>query len=221
MNFYDKYSEVYQRKTGYFDNLSATLKPLLSKENKSLVSVLDIGCGFGDFLGSLKNILKKQAKYHGLTLAKHEFSFIKKNKKFIDIKLGNQKKLLKIYKDKKKFDLIINFHTLSYIKQRDQLSVIQQMIKILKPDGLLVIGLIEKWIKKSDNCSHTGNGFVQFYYSPWMFREINNNCNLIAIINDNLYKYRTYVWQKKQNNTISLKGLVISLYHLIVGIIVR
>lgn len=217
MNFYDKYSEVYQRKTGYFDKLSVIIKPLLSNENKSPVSVLDIGCGFGDFLSSLEKIFKEQAKYHGLTLARHEFESIKKTKGFIDIKIGNQKKLLKIYKNNEKFDLIINFHTLSYVRQEEQLSVVKQMTEFLNPGGLLVVGVITSWIKSSDKVFQQGKGYVQFCYSPWIFKEIGDSCDIKEVINDSSHKYKIYIWKKKNKKPTSLTGLIISLYFYVLG----
>jgi chemotaxis methyl-accepting protein methylase len=112
----------------------------------TLVAVLKI-------LTSIYKNLGGKAQYFRLTIAKHEFDFIKRNRPFIKIILGKQQDLIKIFSSEKSFDVIINFHTLSYIPQKLQLDVMIQMINLLDKEGLLFLGVIDdmKWLPSLNN----------------------------------------------------------------------
>src|SRR3989344_2777856 len=116
LKYLDNYQEVYIRPENYFDSLVKTIFPSPSKKP---FQVLDIGCGYGNFLKSFKKRFPK-ALLFGLTLSQREFHSLRQTTS-IHSKLGNQKDLDKFFRDIS-FDVIASFHTLSYIVQADQIN---------------------------------------------------------------------------------------------------
>jgi len=213
--YLDNYQELYKKKPGFFDQLSQALCRLIRAENKQPLAILDIGCGFGDFLTSLRKKYSDRATYHGLTLAQHEFDAIKKNKKFIHIIKGNQKDLQNLY-SRTKFDVIINFHTLSYIRQPEQLEVVGKMLSLMNPGGFLVLGLVDNWAKISHHMAQHGNGFVQFYYNPKLYKILGRQCRLVNSRIIYPQDYRVLVWQLDESRKLwySLWGHLLYFYYL-------
>ncbi len=192
LTYYDNYKEVYQRPEGYFDFLANEIIGVFGNKN---LTILDIGCGFGDFLKSFEKNLKERGQYYGLTIAKHEYDYVYEKLKFIEIKLGKQQDIISMYPNKR-FDIIISFHTLSYIPQNLQEQVVNSMSNLLNKNGIIVLGLIDDWIKFSNKVSQCGNGCVQFYYSPLIFKEL-NYCNLLSSPKSDK-NYRIQIWGKDE-----------------------
>jgi SAM-dependent methyltransferase len=208
LTYYDNYKEVYRRPEGYFDSLVNEIIGVLGNKD---VAILDIGCGFGDFLGSFEKNLKGKGKYFGLTIAEHEYNFIKEKINFIDVQLGKQQDLQSIFPNKK-FDIIINSHTLSYVTQDIQREVIIEMKKSLNKDGMIVLGLIDDWIKLDSHIKQSGAGYVQFYYSPLIFLDLNGLKLIYSSVN-NKNSYRIQFWKNEKGGNI--KGIYLSLFYIL------
>lgn len=214
---YTEYTELYRRKNGYFDPLVKRLS-LFIETNKP--AILDVGCGFGDFLASLKKFYPK-ATCFGLTFSTNEYKQIKKTKPFISILHGNQIFLSRLFRNNK-FDLIVNFHTLSYVDQKDQLNVIKKMTKLIKKDGLLFLGTIDSWVKNTKSIKQSGQGYVQYYYSPKIFFYLANNYRLLLSYKEKRNNYRLHVWKKQTNaNYIPIREFCLAASYVVKSIFLR
>ncbi len=206
--FLDNYQEVYIRSANYFDPL---VKGIFSSPSKKPFKILDVGCGYGNFLKSCRKRFPKSLLF-GLTLSKREFCSLRQTTS-IHSKLGNQKDLSELFKDDR-FDVIANFHTLSYITQKDQFSVIDQMTNRLSKDGILILGLIDHWFRITDKVYQSGEGYIQFYYSPFIFLKLIKQFKLTDSFIEPMNGYRIQVWQKNTSFSFPLKETTIFLQYL-------
>ncbi len=204
--YYNNYKEIYQRPENYFDSLAGQIITLLKKEN---VSILDIGCGFGNFLNSFYKILGEGNEYVGLTLASHEAEQIKNNFPFIKVIVGNQQDLSKLF-GSRKFDIILNFCTLSYSKQKNQPEIIFQISQILKNGGIMVVAFIDDWVSLKKGIRQSGEGYVQFFYSPNIFIALARENTLIKLFKKD--NYRVQIW-KKNDLGDKITGLKLYLFY--------
>ena len=97
------------------------------------INLLDAGCGEGHLLEKLYKI-EKNNNYYGIDIVNHAINQTKKRCPFANIKLGD------IYKTKypnKFFDIIICTEVLEHIFEFK--SVLKELRRILKPNGLLII----------------------------------------------------------------------------------
>lgn len=205
LKYYNNYQEIYLRPENYFDSIAKELAEYLPEAD---LKILDIGCGFGDLLSAIHERLGNRAEYYGLTIANHETEFIRKERPFIKVVLGREQDLKKTFDDRT-FDLILNFHTLSYIKQKEQIAVTKKMIDLLRLNGMIYLGLIDSWIKLSGGISQQGDGFVQFYYSPKIFLVLDRYCRLISSKTKKEDNYRLHLWQKQSKSSTPWKGALL------------
>lgn len=188
------YLEDYRRQPNYFTPLSHRLKSLGLAQGKP--EILDIGCGRGDFLASLKQRYP-QANFHGVTISELEAKVIHRNRRFIKLKQADQLELHHLYRNHQ-FDLIINFHTLSYLTQSDQQRMVKLMLRQLNNYGLLILGTIDTWIKKSRLPKETMPEYIQYYYSPQIFSILNRKLKLEISFKESKHGYRVQIWRKTQ-----------------------
>lgn len=214
LEYYNNYQEVYTRPSNYFDELAKFVLQNY-KPGDTKIKILDIGCGFGDFLASFQKILGNNAEYIGLTIANHEYNFMKDNYKFITPILGKEQDALLLLQEKKGFDIIINFHTLSYIRQHEQIKSAKEMISLLKVGGILLLGTIDEWIRISKKIKQIGDGCVQFYYHPKIFYELRKSCKLIVKKITTNDPYKIQIYKKREGEKIAISGFLIYAWYLI------
>jgi SAM-dependent methyltransferase len=203
--YYNNYQEVYRKPEDYFDFMAARISTHI--HNKKRVDFLDIGCGFGNFLHSFYKVFRRKADYVGMTIANHEIESMKIHLPFIKGLYGNQMDLIKIFNNHK-FDVVINFCTLSYLKSSDQLKVVEKMRDVIQGGGLLVIGFIDGWVKVDGSVKQSGQGYMQFYYNPNIFIFLGKSFILIESFKQG--SYRVQVWRKnaKGSNLLGLRLLL-------------
>ena len=196
LKYFDNYQEVYLRQEDFFDPIAETLVNYL--DVNSQISILDVGCGHGDFLAALHKVLRSKASYFGITIAQHEIEHMVASYPFINPILGNQQTLTKLV-DNQTFDLAINFHTLSYLRQKDQLSVVNQMLNILTPRGLLLLSIIDHWTKFSSTICQAGEGYIQFHYNPLIYPTIEKCSTKLHTETTKPDGYRVILYRKTKN----------------------
>ena len=128
-------------KFGYYDKflLDLITKSLNTRKKK----ILDVGCGDGNPFA--KKLISKY-DYFGVDISDHLIAIAKKRYGERKFKVVDAEKL----KIKKKFDLIICFHSLWYIP--GYLKTIKKMTKILKPNGYLIFDSLNK--NNPNNINH-------------------------------------------------------------------
>ena len=119
-NFYDKF-------------LIKLIKKNLKNSKKS--KILEVCCGDGN---PFAKKLTLKYDYFGIDISNHLISIAKNNYGKKKFKVGDAEKL----NIKKKFDMIICFHSLWYLP--GYLKSIDKMSKILKPNGCLIFDSLNK-----------------------------------------------------------------------------
>jgi SAM-dependent methyltransferase len=103
---------------------------------KSALSILDIGAGMGDSLTYLKNVVNPGANYYAIESSIHCIEHLKKQG--IEL-LTNDVDDSWDMAHEEKFDFIIMRHVLEHFL--DPATVLSKARKVLKPDGVLYIGV--------------------------------------------------------------------------------
>ena len=96
----------------------------------SLPSILDIGCGWGDFEEVLET---EKIPYLGIDVNKESIQICKK--KGLNCRLGTIKQLSN--ETMKQFDVITLFQVIEHLK--NPLPILQSAKKLLKPNGIILI----------------------------------------------------------------------------------
>ena len=112
----------------------STFNKFLLKFNKldSKSKILDIGCGRGKIIGSLKSKLKLKSKPIGIDIVNHRDKDIRINFKKIDA-------LLFLSKNKIKFDLVLIKQTIHLLKFNQIKILLTQIKKNLNQNGKIFI----------------------------------------------------------------------------------
>tara|TARA_X000001036_G_scaffold412063_1_gene425299 strand:- start:441 stop:1160 length:720 start_codon:yes stop_codon:yes gene_type:complete len=115
-------------------NYILNFNSFLAKTNKldSNSKILDIGCGRGKIVGSLKSTFKLKFKPIGIDLVSH-----KDRDKRIEFKKIDALSFFST--NKKKFDLILVKQTIHLLKMREIKTLFVEMKKSLKPKGKIMI----------------------------------------------------------------------------------
>ena len=112
----------------------STFNKFLLKFNKldSKSKILDIGCGRGKIIGSLKSKLKLKSKPIGIDIVNH-----RDKDKRINFKKMNVMSFFST--NKKKFDLILIKQTIHLLKLNEIKTLLIKMSKSLEPKGKILI----------------------------------------------------------------------------------
>jgi ubiquinone/menaquinone biosynthesis C-methylase UbiE len=114
--------------------------------------ILDVGCGTGRMLGTCLKESGGCTKYYGLDTSKEMLKVLKEKIKFIgynkipykgeaNIKIGNATKIP--FKDNK-FDIAFSYHLLWHLHIEEQKKVINEMIRVIEKDGVIIFDIINK-----------------------------------------------------------------------------
>jgi 2-polyprenyl-3-methyl-5-hydroxy-6-metoxy-1,4-benzoquinol methylase len=101
---------------------------------KTKKSVLDVGCGDGEFLKKCKNELKNGAEYFGSDTTQSSVDICKS--KGLNVFLGTIDNFIQQNKGKK-FEVVTSFHCLEHVK--DPVKFVRDLKSLLKKDGVLYI----------------------------------------------------------------------------------
>jgi 2-polyprenyl-3-methyl-5-hydroxy-6-metoxy-1,4-benzoquinol methylase len=144
--------------------LTPAIKRLLpkAKENQSL---LDIGCGHGDFYSLSKS---KGYKYIGFDLSKEMVSIAQSAYKAGKFRVANSTNFTKEYKQK--FDTIISILLLNCLPAKKLvLQTLRECYTSLKSDGMLLLGLphpaYDKYMQKGLLGDKATQGKFQGYFA--------------------------------------------------------
>jgi SAM-dependent methyltransferase len=196
IRFYDNYLEDYRRPEGYF--LPIVDAVLRNRENQLIVGVLDIGCGYGDFLRAFGERLGDQVQLTGITIAPHESQAIQeKNAESphpVEVILGRQQDLQALLPDRR-FDVVVCFNTLSYLRPQEQLETLaHQILPAIREGGILVLGLMDHWIAPTYEISNAGEGYVQFHFHPALLTLLGDRMRLQDSWIEPRNGYRVQAW---------------------------
>jgi len=112
----------------YFDRFNQDLKKIIQYRNKG--KLLDIGSSYGFFLTCARD---QGWETIGIDVDINAVNFSTQHLN-LDVKFGN---LIQCHFDENKFDVITLFHVLEHVPNPHE--IIQEIKRILKPDGLVVI----------------------------------------------------------------------------------
>ena len=115
------------------DFIQAIISTLSLKSNNS---VLDLGCGTGEFLN---NYFEMGAQCTGIDIEKN---FKLKNKKNFNLYNLDANTFLK--NCKKKFDIIFLFEFLEHLEEGDKHKLFKSLIKILNKNALIFVSTLNK-----------------------------------------------------------------------------
>ena len=124
----------------------STFNKFLLKFNKldSESKVLDIGCGRGKIIGSLKSKLKLKSKPIGIDIVNH-----RDKDKRINFKKMNVMSFFST--NKKKFDLILIKQTIHLLKLSEIKTLLMKMNESLKPKGKILIFTLDPYNNEIPN----------------------------------------------------------------------
>ena len=124
----------------------STFNKFLLKFNKlnSKSKILDIGCGRGKIIGSLKSKLKLKSKPIGIDIVNH-----RDKDKRINFKKMNVMSFFST--NKKKFDLILIKQTIHLLKLSEIKTLLMKMNESLKPKGKILIFTLDPYNNEIPN----------------------------------------------------------------------
>ena len=124
----------------------STFNKFLLKFNKldSKSKILDIGCGRGKIIGSLKSKLKLKSKPIGIDIVNH-----RDKDKRINFKKMNVMSFFST--NKKKFDLILIKQTIHLLKLNEIKTLLIKMSKSLEPKGKILIFTLDPYNNEIPN----------------------------------------------------------------------
>lgn len=211
---YGVYKEIYLRDEHFFDVYARELIETFASKDASF-SVLDVGCGFGNFLRSFRREWISSGRnpdlltLDGITIANHEVEFIRDRElkratsetPVINVFSGDQAKASQIL-TREKYDLLLNFHTLSYLTQDEQMRTLRhELLPLLCRTGNLVVSWIDPWVKENSGISNQGPGYLQFFYNPRLWSLLGRVGHLKKTFKDPIHGYRISYWKLRKKES--------------------
>jgi len=116
-------------KSGHYNDLIQRLMPDIQENSLAL----DIGCGSGGFLESLR----ENGRY-GIGIDKNEDVISVCQRKDLDVKHGDAVEILQS-SEPESCDAVIALHVFEHLNNHDLLEIVRQSYRVLKPSGVLII----------------------------------------------------------------------------------
>ena len=117
-----------------YELILQSIYDLVEDLNKKNSKILEIGVGTGNlaskFLNSNYDIVGIDQSREMLSVAKEKYPSLK-------VRLGE---FLKIPYDNKSFDIIISTYAFHHLNEREKCIAIEEMIRVLKDNGVIIIG---------------------------------------------------------------------------------
>jgi SAM-dependent methyltransferase len=120
------------------DDIDHILQTQLKKNLSSFHDVLDFGCGCGRTLIWLYHLTSKP-KYYGTDIDKEAIEWCKNNLKFAEFGINNALPPMRYMSDT--FDIVLAISVFTHLDEGMQLAWIQELYRVLKPKGILLISV--------------------------------------------------------------------------------
>ncbi len=125
---------------------SNILAKAISKVPFEKVNILDVACGTGRMLPEVFNTEKKII-YVGLDTSNRMFDELKKK----EVYLKNKEGIKLILSDAEKlpfqdntFDIVYTYHLLWHLPEKEQETIIKEMLRITKKGGIIIFDILNK-----------------------------------------------------------------------------
>lgn len=184
------YSENSKPQAVWFEEFSGGI-PITGKED-----VLDLGCGDGKLTLEIAKRLTN-GSIHGLDMSKSMIDFAKKSyiRSNLDFSVGDARS----FSLNKKFDLIVSFTALHWVKEYEQ--VIQRAKQHLKPNGRIYFIFSAKWqylpLNKAMDTLYKTEQWAPYFkdYTPGYY--MHGMDNLFDILNRNGFSVKEMTLKSK------------------------
>jgi len=164
---------------------------------RNYLSILDIGCGSGDFTLELSEnahyVLGVDYSASMIEIANKSYGDVKN----LDFEVGDIRYLTSI---KKTFDLITVFHPIQWIPNSDQYKAFEQMDNHLNPKGICVVLVSDRFNLLYDPLMETSkkdkwSKYVPADIEPWNWQTVTSISSSFEKVN--LRPLKVFVWHKK------------------------
>lgn len=133
-------------------------------KEKSVKSLLEVGCGTGEFLEYLRQDVTIDAVGLDTTASSYE-KCIQKGLKVYNVSLEKY-----VLYHEEKYDIVAAFHLLEHVE--NPLELVQGMMKLLNPGGKCMLSFPYTDSRKIEKCMTTANNLPPHHLTFWEFSAI-------------------------------------------------